>query len=175
MRAHASIAISVTALAVAVLGSTPIGEAARDQLVPKKSVGPLQLQADAVRSNHVRDGSLLAADFRAGQLPHDPEIVWAVVDRLGSLEAGERAVSSTRVPVQGVIYTVTFDRSMHNCAVLATQRTVNNAYAAARPGGAGVNSVTVSITATTKNGSQATPSGFSVAALCERRVISKVP
>lgn len=37
--------------------------------LPKHSVGPRQLQANAVRSRQVKDGSLLARDFRAGQLP----------------------------------------------------------------------------------------------------------
>jgi hypothetical protein len=119
----------------------------------------------------VRNGSLLAADFRSGQLPRGPEIVWALVDRLGTLESGEGAVSSRRVPSQNGVYTVTFNRSMHDCAVLATQRTVNNAYASARPGGSGVNSVTVNLYATTATGSQPGHAGFTVAALCSRPAV----
>ena len=78
MRTNASVVISVTALVVAVFGSTPIGEAAWNQLVPPGSVGTPQLKnravtgpklaPNAVRSVHVRDGSLLASDFQAGQL-----------------------------------------------------------------------------------------------------------
>jgi hypothetical protein len=167
MRTYASIAISLTALVVAVLGSTPVGGAAWNQVVPRSSVGPLQLQEDAVRSRHVRNGSLLAADFRQGQLPRSPDIVWALVDRLGSLEAGHGAVASRRVGQPGSgLYTVTFNRSMLDCAVLATQRTSNNAYAAARPGGAGVNSVTVSLVATTTE-SRPGHAGFTVAAICK--------
>jgi hypothetical protein len=37
--------------------------------LPKDSVGPKQLKADAVTSDKVKDGDLLAADFKAGQLP----------------------------------------------------------------------------------------------------------
>jgi hypothetical protein len=75
---HPSIAISLTALVVAVFGSTPIGQAAWNQVVPPNSVGTPQLKTravtapklapNAVRSVHVLDGSLLASDFKAGQL-----------------------------------------------------------------------------------------------------------
>jgi hypothetical protein len=78
MRMHPSIAISLTALVVAVFGSTPIGEAAWNQVLPPNSVGTPQLKRNAVtrpklapnavRSAHVLDGSLLASDFRVGQL-----------------------------------------------------------------------------------------------------------
>lgn len=83
MRTHVSIIISVTALVVAVFGSTPIGEAAWNQVVPRNSVGTLQLQRNAVkaskvapnaiRTGHVLDGSLLTADFKAGQIPQGPK------------------------------------------------------------------------------------------------------
>jgi hypothetical protein len=83
MRTHASIVIAVTALVVAVFGSTPIGEAAWNQVVPRNSVGTLQLQRNAVkaskvapnaiRTGHVLDGSLLTADFKAGQIPQGPK------------------------------------------------------------------------------------------------------
>jgi hypothetical protein len=64
--------LSITALLVAVLGSTPAGEAALNAL-PRNSVGPIQLKNDAVTSVKVRNGSLLAADFRAGQIPQGPQ------------------------------------------------------------------------------------------------------
>jgi hypothetical protein len=83
MRTHASIIIAVTALVVAVFGSTPIGEAAWNQVVPRNSVGPLQLKRNAVtsskiapnaiRTGQVVDGSLLTADFKAGQIPQGPK------------------------------------------------------------------------------------------------------
>lgn len=43
--------------------------AAAKSVLPRHSVGPRQLKANAVRSRQVKDGSLLARDFRAGQLP----------------------------------------------------------------------------------------------------------
>jgi hypothetical protein len=82
MRERLSIVLSTTALAVAVLGATPIGEAALNQVVPRNSVGALQLKtgavtnrklaAGAVTGAKVRNRSLLAVDFRAGQLPAGP-------------------------------------------------------------------------------------------------------
>jgi len=51
-----------------VLGSTPVGEAALNAL-PRGSVGPLQLKNNAVTSVKVKNGSLLRADFRTGQIP----------------------------------------------------------------------------------------------------------
>ena len=69
MKPRLPIVLSTTALVVAVLGSTPLGEAAREQLVPRASVGTAQLRANAVVSSKVRNRSLLAVDFRRGQLP----------------------------------------------------------------------------------------------------------
>jgi hypothetical protein len=40
--------------------------------VPLNSVGTAQLKANAVVSSKVKDGSLLATDFKAGQLPAGP-------------------------------------------------------------------------------------------------------
>jgi hypothetical protein len=54
-----SLALSSVALAVALLGATPLGHAALDLALPANSVGTAQ----------VRDRSLLAKDFRRGQLP----------------------------------------------------------------------------------------------------------
>ena len=82
-------AMSAAALLVAVLGATPIGEAARDAAFPPNSVGTDQLKLNAVTSPkirngsvqaidiqkstitaaHVKPGSLLASSFRPGQLP----------------------------------------------------------------------------------------------------------
>jgi hypothetical protein len=79
MKERLPIVLSVTALVVAVLGSTPVGEAAKNLVVPRNSVGTLQLKNGAVTSPKLRDGavtsakvanfSLLASDFRRGQLP----------------------------------------------------------------------------------------------------------
>jgi hypothetical protein len=83
MRDRLPLILSTTALLVAVLGMTPLGEAAYNAVVPRNSVGTLQLQRNAVkaakiapnaiRTGHVLDGSLLTADFKAGQIPQGPK------------------------------------------------------------------------------------------------------
>jgi hypothetical protein len=82
MSSRLALAMSASALVVAVLGATPVGSALTSAL-PRNSVGPLQLKRNAVgaqkvapnaiRSPHVLDGSLLAADFKAGQIPAGPK------------------------------------------------------------------------------------------------------
>jgi hypothetical protein len=74
---------SITAMLVAVLGVTPLGEAAWNQVVPRNSVGTLQLKRNAVtssklapntvRAGQVVNGALLAEDFKPGQLPSGPK------------------------------------------------------------------------------------------------------
>ena len=75
--------MSTTALLVAVLGVTPLGEAAYNAVVPRNSVGTLQLKRNAVTSsklapNTVRTGqvvnaSLIVEDFKPGQIPQGPK------------------------------------------------------------------------------------------------------
>ena len=65
--------IAVTALVVAVFGATPLGHAAGRLVLPKASVGAGQLKANAVTGEKVKNGSLAAADFKAGQLPAGPQ------------------------------------------------------------------------------------------------------
>ena len=66
-------AIATTALVVAVLGATPVGNAAGKLFLPSKSVGTAQLQNNAVNSAKVKNRSLLAIDFKKGQLPAGPQ------------------------------------------------------------------------------------------------------
>ena len=83
MRDRLPMIFSITALLVAILGVTPLGEAAYNAIVPRNSVGTLQLQRNAVkaakiapsaiRTGHVLDGTLLVADFKAGQIPQGPK------------------------------------------------------------------------------------------------------
>jgi len=68
-----SIILAATALLVAVLGATPVGQAAGRLVLPKNSVGAVQLKKSAVTGLKVKNGSLLAADFKAGQLPSGPQ------------------------------------------------------------------------------------------------------
>lgn len=64
-----SVVLAATALVVSVLFATPLGQAASRMIVPKNSVGAAQLKQSAVTGVKVKDGTLLAADFKAGQLP----------------------------------------------------------------------------------------------------------
>ena len=83
MRDRLPLILSISALLVAVFGSTPLGQAAYNAVVPNNSVGTKQLQHNAVsagkiapnaiRTGHVLNGSLLAADFKTGQLPSGPQ------------------------------------------------------------------------------------------------------
>jgi hypothetical protein len=75
--------IAVTALLVAVLGATPLGHAAGSLILARNSVGTAQLKKNAVTGVKIRkdavtgvkvmNGSLMAADFKAGQLPAGPQ------------------------------------------------------------------------------------------------------
>jgi hypothetical protein len=83
MRNRLPMIFSITALIIAVLGVTPLGEAAYNAVVPRNSVGTLQLKRNAVkarqlapnsvRSAHVLNGSLLVTDFKPGQIPQGPK------------------------------------------------------------------------------------------------------
>jgi hypothetical protein len=63
-RPSPALVVACLALAVALSG---VGYAA--VVIPRNSVGTAQLKTDAVVSKKVKNGSLLAADFKAGQLP----------------------------------------------------------------------------------------------------------
>jgi Collagen triple helix repeat (20 copies) len=85
--------LAVTALVVAVFGGTPLGQAASRLVLPKNSVGAAQLKKNAVSGQKiasnavggaklatnavtgpkVKDGTLLVADFKAGQFPAGPQ------------------------------------------------------------------------------------------------------
>lgn len=65
--------IATAALVVAVLAATPVGHAAGRLVLAKGSVGAAQLRKNAVTTAKVKNHSLLAADFKAGQLPAGPQ------------------------------------------------------------------------------------------------------
>jgi hypothetical protein len=69
LRKRLPIILSASALLIAVFGATPVGHAVERLVLPKASVGAAQLKANAVTGPKVKDGSLTAADFGAGQLP----------------------------------------------------------------------------------------------------------
>ena len=68
-----SLLLSAVALLVALLGSTPLGEAARETVLPRSSIGTAQLRDGAVTAAKVKDRSLLARDFKVGQIPRGPQ------------------------------------------------------------------------------------------------------
>jgi hypothetical protein len=63
------LALATTALVVALLGATPLGHATAQLVLPRGSVGTAQLRDGAVTAAKVKDRSLLARDFRPGELP----------------------------------------------------------------------------------------------------------
>jgi hypothetical protein len=82
MRGRVSLALSITAVVIAVFGSTPVGEAARDLVAQRPTIGTPQLKNGAVTTPKLRNnavtslkvlnGSLLPADFKPGTLPSGP-------------------------------------------------------------------------------------------------------
>jgi hypothetical protein len=82
MRDRLPLLISIAALVVAVFGTTPLGHAAYNAVVPNNSIGALQLRngsiteaklrGDAVTSGKVKNRSLKAIDFAEGQIPAGP-------------------------------------------------------------------------------------------------------
>ena len=66
LRPTPSMVIACAALLVALAGTSVAAVAVA---IPRNSVGALQLKANSVNSSKVLTGSLLRADFRAGQLP----------------------------------------------------------------------------------------------------------
>ena len=65
--------LAATAVIIAVFGSTPLGQAAGNLILPRNSVGATQLKKNAVSGLKVMDGTLSAADFKAGSLPAGPK------------------------------------------------------------------------------------------------------
>lgn len=65
--------VSGVALGVALLGTTPLVDAAQQLVLPRDSVGTAQLRQGAVTAAEVKDHSLLARDFKRGQLPRGPQ------------------------------------------------------------------------------------------------------
>jgi hypothetical protein len=72
-RSKLNTALATTALVVAAFGSTPLGHAAGKFFLPNNSVGNAQLKHDAVTTGKVKNHTLLAIDFKKGQLPSGPQ------------------------------------------------------------------------------------------------------
>jgi hypothetical protein len=102
--------------------------------LPANSVGARQLQNNAVRSPEVKDRSLLARDFKQGQLPRGPRgfkgapgrngrpgtpatRYWANISDDGTLRTG----TATGVDhVADGIYSVRFSADVSRCAAVVT-------------------------------------------------------
>jgi hypothetical protein len=131
MKQRLPLVLSLVALAVGLLGWTPVGDAARTVLFPPNSVGNSALKKNAVTSPKVKDHSLLAIDFAAGELPEgpqgpqgpqgpkgDPAIrLFALVSRDGALLSSS-GVTSVAHPGLGK-YDVSFNQNLGNCALVA--------------------------------------------------------
>jgi hypothetical protein len=111
--------------------------------LPKNSVGSTQIKRSAVSSAKVKDGSLKAIDFAAGQLPAGKDGApgaagaagpagaagatgadgagtpspFAVVTTDGKLDRGSHIASVSHSP--GGVYTVNADRDITKCAFVA--------------------------------------------------------
>ena len=86
---------NVTALLALVVATAGTSYAA--VTLPKNSVGTKQLQKNAVVSKKVKDGSLLAADFAAGQLPKGEQ------GPPGAKGADGTAVAFARIAANGTV------------------------------------------------------------------------
>lgn len=82
MRPKPATVLAAAALVIAVLGTSPVGNAAWNAVLPNGSVGTPQLKnnavttqkivSNAVTTGKVKNGTLLKGDFKAGQLPVGP-------------------------------------------------------------------------------------------------------
>ena len=98
MRRHLtpSLAISMIALFVALGGASYAAVK-----IPKNSVGNTQLRKDAVTSAKVKDRSLLATDFRTGQLPRGATGATGAAGASGVTAANGTSGSSLGITLTG--------------------------------------------------------------------------
>lgn len=149
MPSRLPLVLSATSLVVAVLGTTPLGALAKDAAFPRNSITSLQLNRgavtaakiapNAVRTAHVLDGSLLAADFKPGQLPQGPKgdkgdkgdrgdrgekgepatRFWAAVNPDGTIRQASGVKAVTKISKAVNTYSVEFREPMGDCAITA--------------------------------------------------------
>jgi hypothetical protein len=104
-------------------------------------IGPKDIQKNAVRAKHIKNGQVKAADLRRGavtpaKLSSVARSRWAEVDADGTLARGRGATAADTQPACSACYVVTFDRDMSRCSFTATPRTTNPNYATATRGSA---------------------------------------
>jgi hypothetical protein len=88
----------VVACLALLVASSGVGVAAT-QLVARNSVGTAQLRANAVISSKVKNGSLLRADFKAGQIPAGPAGPAGPSDAYASFLNGPIAIPATAASI----------------------------------------------------------------------------
>lgn len=149
------IALSLAALVIAVLGSTPVGDAASRLVLPKNSVGTAQLKPGAVIGSKIKPGSIRAEHFKAGQLPQgssgpagppgpkgdkgekgdrgEPAMrLWAQVNADGSIASSSGVKAG---PGGGPPYDIAFERAdVRSCAYLVRAGRTDWAEAEAKVG-----------------------------------------
>lgn len=98
MKQRLPLILSITALVVALLGWTGVGEATRNALVPKNSVGPAQIKKKAVKSKHLAPGTVKSKHLAPGtvfNLRRDwLRAIRRTNDRVSALEGGTAAPTS---------------------------------------------------------------------------------
>jgi hypothetical protein len=135
-RPSPALVISCIALAIALSG---VSYAAT--VIPRNSVGSLQLKANAVNSSKVANGTLLRADFKAGQIPAGARgpagpagpagaagpagpagaaatALWAQIDSAGSVVRQKGVASAQKLGIGD--YLVTFNQDVTGCTYQAT-------------------------------------------------------
>jgi hypothetical protein len=177
-RPSPSLVVSSLALAVA-LGGTAYAAG----VLPANSVGTAQLRNGAVVAAKVKPRSLVASNFRAGQLPAGPKgpvglpgpagpagaaatKLWAVVSSSGAVVRSSGNVNVQKPAGPPGRYTVTFPQDVGNCAsivtVSGTGGTPETGTAAAANGSS---SAQVAVQTTDPGGSAANKT-FAVAVFC---------
>lgn len=144
MRYRPSPAMVVASVALAVaLGGTSYAAIN----LPANSVGTKHIKSNAVVSSKVKNRSLLAVDFKSGQLPRGPVgpagpsgpagpagapgpagpgARWAIVKPGGYIESQSGGISSTRVETGG--YIVSFGENVSRRLIVTSSSFVNDQY-----------------------------------------------
>jgi hypothetical protein len=144
-RPSAAMVVAVAALVSSLTGVAVGAALITGDDIAKKSIGKKHLKKNAVVTKKVKNGTLLADDFKPGQLKEgvqglqglqgpkgdkgepgqdgadgvDATALWAVVNGSDGKTYRASHVTNSARTNQG-IYTVTFDRNVSNCAFNAT-------------------------------------------------------